>query len=236
MLKQNRKWPAVLSLLKRPGLFLVFLLPVLFSMSFSAVLSADELERILTRIQERYQSISSFSGSFVQVSFRSDADSEPVNAEGIVSYLRPGRMRWDYRLPEEQLMVTDGETLWLYDPLLENVTVQKLSRITEGTVLDFLLGAGDLRQDFRPRTLSRELLHNANGLIIELEPRKKLANLDFIQLEVHPETYDLKTLMMMDRQGNYRTISLNSMNYNLPLEPGTFVFEIPEGMEVLKAD
>ena len=236
MLKQNRKWPAVLSLLKCPGLFLVFLLPVLFSKSFSAVLSADELERILNRIQDRYQSISSFSGSFVQVSFRSDADSEPVNAEGIVSYLRPGRMRWDYRLPEEQLLVTDGETFWLYDPLLENVTVQNLSRITEGTVLDFLLGAGDLRQDFRPRTLSRELLYNANGLIIELEPRKKLANLDFIQLEVHPETYDLKTLIMMDRQGNYRTISLYSMNYNLHLESNTFVFEIPEGMEVLKAD
>ena len=65
MLKQNRKWPEELSLLKRPGLFLVFLLPVLFSMSFSAVLSADELERILTRIQERYQSISSFSFVFI---------------------------------------------------------------------------------------------------------------------------------------------------------------------------
>ena len=171
-------------------------MPVLFSLIFSNLQGSDELERILTRIQERYQSISSFSGIFIQMSFRSDSDSEPVKAEGTVSYLRPGRMRWDYRLPEEQLLVTDGETLWLYDPLLENVTVQKLSRITEGTVLDFLLDAGDLRQDFRPRTLSRDLLRNANGLIIELEPRTKLANLDFIQLEVNPETYNLKTLMM----------------------------------------
>ena len=222
-------------LIKHLGFFQLVLCPLLFSMSFSASLTANELEDIVTRIQERYQSISSFAGSFVQVSFRSDADSEPVNAEGIVSYLRPGRMRWDYRLPEEQLLVTDGETVWLYDPLLENVTVQKLSRISEGTVLDFLLGVGDLREDFQPRITSRELLHDSNSLIIELEPRKKLANIDFIQLEVHPKTYYMKTLIIMDLQGNYRTISLKSMNYNIPLEPDQFVFQIPEGMEVLRA-
>ena len=190
----------------------------------------EDLMQKVSLIQNRYQSISSFSGQFIQTSFRNDADSLPVVAEGKVSFLRPGKMRWEYQIPEEQLLVTDGETVWLYDPLLENVTVQELSRIT------FLLGVGDLNRDFIPRTLSRELLKAPEGLLVELEPKEKLANLDFIQLEVHKENHHLKTLLLMDRQGNYRTIVLKSMEYNLDLDSQLFHFEIPEGMEVLRAD
>ena len=131
-----------------------------------------------------------------------------------MSFLRPGKMRWEYETPEEQLLVTDGETVWLYDPLLENVTVQQLSRITEVTALDFLLGVGDLTRDFLPRNLSSELLKTSGGLVVELEPKEKLANLEFIQLEVDPENHHLKTLLLMDRQGNYRTIHLKEIKYN----------------------
>ena len=145
-------------------------------------------------------------------------------------------MRWEYETPEEQLLVTDGETVWLYDPLLENVTVQQLSRITEVTSLDFLLGVGDLTRDFLPRNLSSELLITSGGLVVELEPKEKLANLEFIQLEVDPENHHLKTLLLMDRQGNYRTILLKEIKYNLDLDPQLFQFEIPDGMEVLRGE
>ena len=153
-----------------------------------------------------------------------------------MSFLRPGKMRWEYETPEEQLLVTDGETVWLYDPLLENVTVQQLSRITEVTALDFLLGVGDLTRDFLPRNLSSELLKTSGGLVVELEPKEKLANLEFIQLEVDPENHHLKTLLLMDRQGNYRTILLKEIKYNLDLDPQLFHFEIPDGMEVLRGE
>ena len=145
-------------------------------------------------------------------------------------------MRWEYETPEEQLLVTDGETVWLYDPLLENVTVQQLSRITEVTALDFLLGVGDLTRDFLPRNLSSELLKTSGGLVVELEPKEKLANLEFIQLEVDPDNHHLKTLFLMDRLGNYRTILLKEIKYNLDLDPKLFQFEIPDGMEVLRGE
>ena len=132
--------------------------------------------------------------------------------------------------------MTDGETVWLYDPLLENVTVQQLSRITEVTALDFLLGVGDLTRDFLPRNLSSELLKTSGGLVVELEPKEKLANLEFIQLEVDPENHHLQTLLLMDRQGNYRTILLKEIKYNLDLDPQLFQFEIPDGMEVLRGE
>ena len=207
---------------------------MLFSQSLYS--SQEELMQKVFFIQQRYQSISSFTGEFVQTSIRNDEDSIPVVAEGKVSFLRPGKMRWEYETPEEQLLVTDGETVWLYDPLLENVTVQQLSRITEVTTLDFLLGVGDLTRDFLPRNLSSELLKTSGGLVVELEPKEKLANLEFIQLEVDPENHHLKTLLLMDRQGNYRTILLKEIKYNLDLDPKLFHFEIPDGMEVLRGE
>ena len=92
---------------------------------------------MLEVIQKQYQSIQSFSGRFIQSSHLADSEKGPKVAEGLVSYKRPGKMHWLYESPEEQLLVTNGQTMWLYDPLLENVTVQKLEKITEGTALSF---------------------------------------------------------------------------------------------------
>ena len=144
-------------------------------------------------------------------------------------------MRWLYDAPEEQLLVTNGETLWLYDTLLENVTIQKLEKLTDGTALSFLLGLGDLNEDFKRRKISKSLLKNRQGLIVELEPNKKTANLAFIQLEVDPGTYNLRTIVLMDQRGNYRIIAFESMSYNLELEDKFFEFEVSAEMEVIEA-
>ena len=192
-------------------------------------------DNLLQLIQTQYQSILSFSGHFRQTSFRENSESAPRKAEGEVSYKRPGKMRWLYYAPEEQLLITNGETLWLYDTLLENVTIQKLEKLTDGTALSFLLGLGDLNEDFKRRKISKYLLKNQQGLIVELEPNEETANLAFIQLEVDPETYNLRTIALMDQQNNYRTISLKSMRYNLGLEDKFFEFEVSDEMEVIEA-
>jgi len=181
-----------------------FLLILWFFCGFSGQTFSGE-KNLLQLIQTQYQSIQSFSGHFVQTSHR-----------------------------EEQLLVTNGETLWLFDPLLENVTVQKLAKLTDGTALSFLLGLGDLNADFKRRKISKSLLENPDGLIVELVPNKETANLAFIQLEVHPETYNLQKIALMDQQGNYRTIALESINYNLVLEDKFFEFEVTPDMEVIE--
>ena len=192
-------------------------------------------ENLLQLIQKQYQSVRSFSGRFIQSSHRADTETGPKKAEGLVSYKRPGKMRWLYEAPEEQLLVTNGQTMWLYDPLLENVTVQKLEKITEGTALSFLLGLGNLQADFIHRGISKNLLIDKDGLILELEPKKSTANLAFIQLSVHPETYNLQTIALMDQQDNYRTIQLMNMKYNLEIEDNFFEFTVTIDMEVIEA-
>jgi outer membrane lipoprotein carrier protein len=203
----------------------------LFGFSGQSVSKETDL---IQMIQEQYQSIQSFSGHFVQTSYRNNTETVR-RAEGLVSYKRPGKMRWLYEVPEEQLLVTNGETLWLFDPLLENVTIQKLEKLTDGTALSFLLGLGDLQADFNRRLISQVLLTSPDALIVELEPKKAAANLSFIQLAVHPVTYNLQIIALMDQEGNYRTIELRSMHYNLVLEDNFFEFKVIQDMEVIEA-
>ena len=209
----------------------VFISTLLFCFSGQPVSKETDL---ILMIQEQYQSIQSFSGHFVQTSFRNNTETVR-RAEGLVSYKRPGKMRWLYEVPEEQLLVTNGETLWLFDPLLENVTIQKLEKLTDGTALSFLLGLGDLQADFTSRLISQVLLTSPDALIVELEPKKATANLSFIQLAVNPVTYNLQKIALMDQEGNYRTIELGSMHYNLMLEDNIFEFKVTQDMEVIKA-
>ena len=208
----------------------IFIFILLFGFSRQSVSKETDLIQL---IQEQYQSIQSFSGHFVQTSYRNNTETVR-RAEGLVSYKRPGKMRWLYEVPEEQLLVTNGETLWLFDPLLENVTIQKLEKLTDGTALSFLLGLGDLQADFNRRLISQVLLTSPDALIVELEPKKAAANLSFIQLAVHPVTYNLQIIALMDQEGNYRTIELGSMRYNLVLEDNFFEFKVTQDMEVIE--
>jgi len=208
----------------------VFISTLLFGFSGQSVSKETDLIKM---IQEQYQSIQSFSGHFVQTSYRNNTETVR-RAEGLVSYKRPGKMRWLYEVPEEQLLVTNGKTLWLFDPLLENVTIQKLEKLTDGTALSFLLGLGDLQADFNRRLISQVLLTSPDALIVELEPKKAAANLSFIQLAVHPVTYNLHIVALMDQVGNYRTIELGSMRYNLILEDNFFEFKVTQDMEVIE--
>ena len=214
--------------------FLLFFIPfILFGFSFESFAKDGN---ILQLIQTQYKKIKSFSGTFVQFSYQKNSETIPRKAEGEVAYKRPGKMRWLYSIPEEHLLVTNGKTLWLFDPLLENVTVKKLEKIADGTALSFMLGFGDLNYDFDRRDLTKNFLGDEDGLVVELVPKKRNSNLSFIQLKINPKTYDLKQMLLMDDQGNYRTIELNFMKYNLKLEDNFFEFQITKDIEVIEAD
>ena len=53
-----------------------------------------------------------------------ESNRETQHSAGMVAIKRPGKFRWDYQLPYQQLIVADGEKLWVYDTDLEQVTVK----------------------------------------------------------------------------------------------------------------
>ncbi len=185
---------------------------------------------LVEKVQRAYQAMRSFSGRFDQEDRRSDGAVE--RARGSIAYRKPGRMRWAYEPPHEQLLVTDGKTVWLFDPLLDNVTVQPLGDLTDGTPLAFLLGVGNLTQDFLCRPLTGK--PPADGLAyLELLPRRPIPGLAYIQLGVHPATAAIGALRMVDSEGNVRQVRLRDLRTGVSFPPGHFTFRVTEDMEVI---
>ncbi|MDX1654714.1 MAG: outer membrane lipoprotein chaperone LolA, partial [Candidatus Competibacteraceae bacterium] len=86
------------------------------------------------QVQRYFQGLQSLSGDFVQQVF--DADGRLLEtSEGRMWMQRPERFRWDYRTPFPQLVVADGERIWLYDQELEQVTVKPMDTAMGSTPL-----------------------------------------------------------------------------------------------------
>lgn len=186
---------------------------------------------LMERVQRAYQAISSFSGEFAQTD--RSTDKKERRAKGRIAYEKAGKMRWDYDPPNPQLVVTDGQTVWLYDPLLDNVTVQKLESVTQGTPLAFLLGVGNLIADFDCRSFTRE--PPKDGLTyLELVPRKEIPTLDYVQIGVTSGGSELQVLRIVDRQGNERETRLSGLRQGVRFQPGHFSFTITDDMEVIR--
>ena len=95
--------------------------------------------------------------------------SKPATSRGRVTLAKPGKMRWTYEEPEPSLVVSDGKTVWIYDPAFDEV--QKLPAaegFLTGAAAQFLLGAGDMRRDFKVAAVSCD----ETAAELELVPRQ----------------------------------------------------------------
>jgi outer membrane lipoprotein carrier protein len=207
----------------------------IFITLFSIFSSPYFLQAItLEQVQERYLEMQSFQGNFQQTTII-ESEARRASASGMIAYQRPGKMRWEYQEPDPQLLVTDGNTLWLYDPLLENVTIQDLAVVTDGTALAFLLGAGELTDDFTQRRMQKSLLDSDKSWkVLELVPNREKSAIEFLQLGVDSESGNLEALLFKDNSGSVRIIEFEALSYNVEFSEGFFSFEIPPGMEVIR--
>ena len=102
---------------------------------------------VLTEIQNRYESTNDFEANFVQ-EYIGKVMKKPQKGEGKVYFKKKGMMRWDYRVPNQKL-ISNGQTLWYYQPEENQVFVSDMSKVVkEKTPLAFLAGEGNLSRDF----------------------------------------------------------------------------------------
>ena len=67
---------------------------------------------------------------------------KPQQSSGVVAISRPGKLRWDIQKPFPQLLVGDGEKIWIYDPELKQITVRKAGQAISGSPAALLAAGG----------------------------------------------------------------------------------------------
>jgi outer membrane lipoprotein carrier protein len=147
-------------------------------------------------------------------------------SSGNFSFLRPGRFRWVYLKPP-QLIVGDGERVWIHDADLNQVTVRRASRVLGATPAALLAGASDLDKAF-------ELVDagTKDGLEwLEAKPREKESGFERIRLGMSAS--GVEAMELIDNFGQTTVLRFSNMVRNPQFDPGTFRFTPPKGVDVL---
>lgn len=142
---------------------------------------------------------------------------------------RPGRFRWEVDAPFAEVLIGDGETLWLWDPDLEQVTVRPYDARLRATPVRLLSGsAEELLEAF---DVDWEPGGDAESDRFVLWPREGdplFERLEFVFADELP-----RRLVVHDGMGQRTVVELHDVRGHFDADPDRFRFEIPEGVDVL---
>ncbi len=148
-------------------------------------------------------------------------------SSGSLSLSRPGKFRWSYDKPYQQLLVGDGQKVWIYDPDLNQVTVKKLDQALGNTPALLLAGGVGIEQAFELKELPL-----SEGLSwIEAIPRNREGSFAAIQLGFNGST--LVKMKLKDNFGQTSLLNLMQFERNPPLDSAQFQFTPPKGADVI---
>jgi len=184
-------------------------------------------------VQRHYESVRDLEARFEQltrsVALGTGSAASTGQSSGRVVFAKPGRMRWSYEQPQPSLVVSDGQTLWIYDP--EAAEAQRLP-VTQGYLsgagVSFLVGEGNLLEEYQVSA------QTCGDLEIELEliPRAD-ASYERLGLRVVRATGEVRATRIVDLFGNVTEVRFRDLRVNQDPPADTFGFEPPAGVRVI---
>ncbi len=203
--------------------FTLLLLAAALSLPASATPAADAAAAL--RVTRYLAGLDSLRAEFHQSV--SDARGQVIElSEGTMMLARPGRFRWNYRTPAQQI-VCDGVTVWLYDIELEQVTVKAADATLAGSPAMLLSGQGDVGEEFAIADAGEE-----QGLSWSvLTPLH--ADADFREVRLGFDGLELRRMVLLDRLGQSTELEFSGIEHNPKLDRSLFSFEPPPGVDVV---
>jgi outer membrane lipoprotein carrier protein len=195
--------------------------------AYAAHDSNPSVQHVLDAVQKRYQDTQSFSASFREE--LSTVGAAKRERTGMVYFMKPGKMRWNFESPDTETIVSDGTTMYNYDPDLDQVVETPLKQaLASSSAAAFILGVGKLEHDFNAKL----------GPIADSNQQLTLvpkAGGNQIDLTVDSTNYDIKGLTLKDQLGNTTAISFNDIKRNTPFSDSMFAFKVPQGADIVTA-
>lgn len=150
------------------------------------------------------------------------------SASGTMQFVRPGKFRWEYRKPYEQLIVGDGKKFWLYDVDLNQVTVKKLDAALGSSPAALLSGNNEIERGF---TLSD--IEDRDGLEwLQAKPKSTDSTFQKILMAFNARS-ELVVMELEDSFGHRTVLRFTELKNNPAIPPQHFKFVPPKGADVL---
>ena len=149
-------------------------------------------------------------------------------ASGTMEFSRPGKFRWVYHKPYEQVIVSDGSRLWIYDKDLNQVTVRSLDRALGSSPAALLAGKDVLEENYTLNNIGTQ-----EGLEwVEAVPKRQ--DTAFERVRIGFGKTGLEAMELRDQFGQITVIKFADVERNPKLPAGTFEFKPPPGADVIR--
>lgn len=201
-----------------PGIFLI-----LGIVRASCAQGEPDGQRLL---DDFINNVQTMSGRFEQQLV--DADDIVIDkSSGTIEIQKPGRFRWTYLEPYEQILVADGLNIWSYDVDLEQVTVKAQAKVLASTPALLLGGSQDVLDDFEyvGSFVERD--------IVWVRLRPKTTDNGFTNVELGFKDGKLSRMIFGDNLGQTTLIALFDLSLNEGIDEKRFSFTPPDGVDVV---
>ena len=200
---------------------------LLTALSVTSVAASAADEVAVQRLTELLNQAQTITARFSQLTL-DGSGTQLQETTGQLALKRPGLFRWHTDAPMEQLLVSNGEKVWLYDPDLEQVTIQTLDqRLTHTPALLLSGDVSKIQENF-------DISHNEGGNVVDfiLKPKSKDTLFDSLRLSFRNSV--LNDMQLIDSIGQRTNILFLSVKMNEPQDDAQFTFEIPAGADVIQ--
>ena len=178
------------------------------------------------RLESFTDDLKGLDGSFSQQVYDAHGSLRETSA-GTVQLSVPNLFRWEYTEPHPQLIVADGDRVWIYEPDLEQVSVRPQGAEEADSPLAALVDPAQLERRY---TLTEE--PSGNGLEwLRLEP--KVEDGSFSNARLGFEGNQLARMELVDAVGQRTVISFKGWSRNPGFAAGTFTYRPPAGVDVI---
>ncbi|MDP2561866.1 outer membrane lipoprotein chaperone LolA [Psychrobium sp. 1_MG-2023] len=185
----------------------------------SSVMAITDNEAIV-ELRHKLQQMKQFSANFQQQVF--DAKGQEIQqATGSMKVQQPNKFRWVTNEPDESLIVSDGEAVWIYNPFVEQVTAMSLDQTVQQSPLWLI--ANQSENAWQQFSVAR----SAKGYIIMPHDRKNLTR----KIEMRFKGGNLSGLFIEDRQGQSSNFVFSDVDESPSLNADTFMFSLPAGVD-----
>jgi outer membrane lipoprotein carrier protein len=192
-------------------------------------LTADQVAQ---RIQDFYDRTTDFQADFVQLSRNRLYGEE--RRSGRVLFRKPGRMRWNYAAPHNDVIVSNGTRLTAYQAEEHQAIEQPLTQSQMPTALAFLTGTGRITDLFRFRLLDATQFRYPEGYVLELRPTTPQPSYERLVFYVDRASFQVSRTAIIDAQGNQNRFDFNNPQVNTNLSETTFQYTPPAGTQIIR--
>jgi outer membrane lipoprotein carrier protein len=197
-----------------------------FALLFLVVISANSDAAALERFKAFANGTQAARADFEQT-VRDRAGKTLQQAKGRFVFQRPGKFRWIYDKPVDQLIVGDGERVWIHDRDLNQVTVRRLTRALGSTPAALLAGSAEVEKAF---DLSEA--GSRDGLEwLEAKPKEREAGFERVRMGFGEN--GVQAMELVDHFGQITVLRFSKLVRNPKVDPSEFRFTPPQGADVL---